>query len=125
MQQSNNLALPFSESVPVGDVLYISGQVGIDQGTNTLVTDSFGAEAKQVMDNIGKILRNHNLTYGDLVNVTIYLTDMDYYGETNDVYRKYFATAFPARVCIAVKQLPMKANIEISAVARLSSTPGR
>jgi reactive intermediate/imine deaminase len=120
MQQSNNQVLPFSESVPVGDMLYISGQVGIDQATNTLVTDSFGAEAQQVMDNIGKVLRNNNLTYGDLVNVTIYLTDMDNYSETNEVYRKYFSTTFPARVCIAVKQLPLKANIEISAIARLS-----
>jgi reactive intermediate/imine deaminase len=123
MQQSNAQALPFSAAVPVGDALYISGQVGTDPGTNTLVTDSFGAEARQVMDNIGKVLRNHNLTYGDLVNVTIYLTDMDHYVETNEVYRKYFATTFPARVCIAVKQLPLKANIEISAIARLS--PGR
>jgi len=117
--------LPTSEAVAAGDVLYISGWIGIDPATKTLVTANFRAEVKQVMENIGKVLRQHDLSYSALVNVTVYLTDMDHYAEMNDVYRQYFATTYPARVCIAVKQLLLKANIEISAIARLSSGQGR
>jgi reactive intermediate/imine deaminase len=125
MKQSNDLVLPFSESLPAGDVLYISGQVGINPATNALVTANFRGEVKQVMENIGKVLQQYDLTYSALVNVTIYLTDMTHYDETNDIYRQYFSTTYPARVCIAVNQLPLKANIEISAIARLSPGKGQ
>jgi reactive intermediate/imine deaminase len=123
MKQSDALALPFSESMQAGDVLYISGQIGISPATAALRTEDFRAEVKQVMENIGKLLKQYDLTYGDLVNVTIYLTDMKHYDETNEVYRQYFSTTYPTRVCIAVKELPLKANIEISATARL--LPGK
>jgi 2-iminobutanoate/2-iminopropanoate deaminase len=112
--------LPFSKSLPVGDVLYISGQVGINPATNTLVDSSFRDEVGQVMDNIGEILQKYDLSYGALVNVTIFLTDMNHYNETNEVYGQYFTTTYPTRVCIAVKRLPLDANIEITAIARLS-----
>jgi len=114
-------ALPFSEAAIAGDMLYISGQVGSDPVSGELVNPSFAAEAGQVMKNIGRVLQRHKLQYSDLVNVTIYLTDMGNYQETNVVYSQYFTAAFPARVCIAVRELPMKARIEISAVARLAS----
>ena len=101
-------------------MLYLSGQVGTDPVSGELVNHSFGSEATQVMVNVGLVLQGHQLQYSDLVTVTIYLTDMENYGETNDVYRQFFTERFPARVCIAVKELPLKARIEISAVARLS-----
>jgi len=109
--------LPFTDAVKEGNLLYISGQIGMDQRSGALANGSFISEAIQVMENMGQILRRHSLGYDDLVSVTIYLTDMDNYKETNKVYSHYFSGKFPARVCIAVKELPMGAAIEISAVA--------
>lgn len=113
--------LPFSEAAEAGGMLYISGQIGSDPVSGDLVNHSYAAEAGQVMKNIGLVLQRNKLQYSDLVNVTIYLTDMGNYQETNVVYRQYFTAPFPARVCIAVRELPKKASIEISAVARLGS----
>jgi reactive intermediate/imine deaminase len=109
---------PFTPFVAHGGVIYISGQIGTDPATGRLVNAGFEAEVNQVMKNLGVILQKNNLAYHDLLNVTIYLTTMDHYAITNEVYLKYFNDIMPARVCIAVKELPMKANIEIAAVAR-------
>jgi reactive intermediate/imine deaminase len=125
IQQQNNrkiksgggkAGLPFSDGYISGDALYISGQIGIDH-TGELVNTGFEAEAKQVMENVGNVLRKSRLHYNDLINVTIYLTSMDDYAALNKVYSNYFDKKFPARVCIAVKELPRQAHIEIAAVA--------
>lgn len=112
-------SLPFSEAVAVRGMLYISGQVGIDPATGKLANQTFQEEATQVMKNLGSVLANHQLSYQQLVNVTIYLTDMDHYSVANEVYRSFFTGRFPARVCIAVKELPLGATIEISGIAQL------
>jgi len=109
--------LPFSDAVSSGETLYISGKIGTD-ANNQLVTTDFKAEADQVMKNLGSVLQKHGLTYQNLLSVTIYLTSMDNYAATNEVYSKYFTDQFPARVCIAVKELPMNARIEIAAIAQ-------
>lgn len=112
-------SLPFSEAVAANGMLYISGQVGIDPATGTLVNQRFQEEATQVMKNLGSVLAHHQLNYQQLVNVTIYLTDMDQYAVANEVYRGFFTGRFPARVCIAVKELPLGAKIEICGIAQL------
>ncbi|MFB9841924.1 Rid family hydrolase [Mucilaginibacter ginsenosidivorans] len=109
--------LPFSDAVGTGGTVYISGQIGTN-GAAHLAGPDFSAEAGQVMKNLGDVLKEHNLSYKDLVNVTIYLTSMDNYNATNEVYKKYFNGRFPARVCIAVKELPMNARIEIAGIAQ-------
>jgi reactive intermediate/imine deaminase len=116
--QTKKDALPFSDFVASGGMIYISGQIGIDPETDKLISTNFKAEADQAMKNIGSILRGNHLTYQDLVSVTIYLTTIENYAATNEVYKKYFSNTFPARVCIAVKELPLKANIEIAAIAK-------
>jgi len=118
MNQSSSLPkLPFSEAVAARGMLYISGQIGIDPATQSLPSAGFEAEADQVMKNLGGVLRRSGLTYNDLVSVTIYLKSMENYAATNTVYSRYFGDVLPARVCIAVHDLPLKARIEIAAVA--------
>ncbi|HJP63313.1 MAG TPA: Rid family hydrolase [Mucilaginibacter sp.] len=112
--------LPFSEAVATGGTLYISGQIGSDS-SGQLAGPDFKAEADQVMKNLGGVLKSRHLGYQDLVSVTIYLTLMDNYSATNEVYKKYFNERFPARVCIAVKELPMNARIEIAGIAQIKS----
>jgi len=113
--------LPFSDAVIMGETVYISGQIGTGGPGGQSATTDFKAEANQVMKHIGDVLQKQNLSYNDLVSVTIYLTSMDNYSATNEVYQKYFDHHFPARVCIAVKELPLKARIEIAAIARKKS----
>ena len=110
--------LPFSESIESNGVVYISGQIGVDPATNALPGTGFSAEADQVMKNLGAVLGRQGLGYGDLVNVTIYLKSMENYPAANAEYRKYFSGRFPARVCIAVHDLPFNASIEIAGVAQ-------
>ena len=110
--------LPFSESIESNGVVYISGQIGIDPATNALPGSGFSAEADQVMKNLGAVLGRQGLGYSDLVNVTIYLKSMENYAAANAEYRKYFSGKYPARVCIAVHDLPLKASIEIAGIAQ-------
>src|SRR4030095_288428 len=116
-QQNQSTTLPFSKTFSANDFTFISGQVGIDETTGRLVTDSFEAEANQVMKNIETLLKKEGLSFSDLATVTIYLKNMDNYQMTNKVYSSFFKDKFPARVCIAVADLPIKANIEITATA--------
>ena len=123
-QQQENITspLPFSKVISANDFVFISGQVGIDETTGKLVNSSFEAEVQQVMKNIGILLEKERLGYNDLVSVTIYLKSMDNYQLTNKIYSSYFKGAFPSRVCIAVADLPAKANIEIAATAKIEKT---
>jgi len=108
--------IPFSPAVKAGNLLFISGQVGLDSKTGKLVDHSFEAELRQVMDNLKKQLDEHKLSFDDLVSTTIYLKDMDRYDELNKIYGEYFKNKFPSRTCIAVKDLPVKASVEISGI---------
>ncbi|MHA4811093.1 Rid family detoxifying hydrolase [Flavitalea flava] len=119
IETTGSARLPFTEAVRTENQLYISGQIGSDPVSGALIKNSFRSEAEQVMENIGNVLKRNSLDYHHLVMVVIYLTDMENYAETNEVYTQFFSSVFPARVCIAVKELPLKANIEISAIARL------
>ncbi|KAB7733113.1 RidA family protein [Rudanella paleaurantiibacter] len=118
LAQSPASGPPYSDAVEAGGVLYVSGQIGRANGQ--LVTESFAAEAHQVMRNIGDILQKRKLTHDDLVSVTIYLKDMKHYAAMNEVYRTYFrGNRLPARVCIAVADLPFNANVEIAGIAKV------
>jgi len=120
-QQQENIAapLPFSKTIAANDFVFIAGQVGIDETTGKLVNSSFEAETRQVMKNIGALLQKEGVAFRDLVSVTIYLKSMDHYQLTNEIYTSYFTGILPTRVCIAVADLPAKANIEISAIAKI------
>jgi reactive intermediate/imine deaminase len=120
-QLKENIAtpLPFSKTISANDFVFISGQVGIDETTGKLVNGGLEAETRQVMKNIDALLKKEGLAFTDLVSVTIYLKTMNNYQLINEIYTSYFTGTLPARVCIAVVDLPAKANIEISAIAKI------
>ncbi|HYH15698.1 MAG TPA: ester cyclase, partial [Flavisolibacter sp.] len=82
-----------------------------------LASGGIEPELRQVMKNIGTILKEQSLSYNDLAFVTIYLKEMKHYETVNKIYQTYFDKDFPSRVCIAVSDLPAQANIEITAIA--------
>jgi len=116
--QSTKLAVspgPFSPGVKANGFLFISGQVGIDQSGN--LADDFDLEVRQIFKNIDAVLSEQNLTFNDIVSVTIYLRDMQNFKRLNDIYKTYFNGYYPTRTCIAVLELPLKANVEMTITA--------
>ena len=112
--------LPFSESVRAGDLLFLSGQVGLAPGSRTLVPGGVEAEAHQAMDNIGEVLRKNGLRYRDLVKCTVFLADMADWGAFNRVYVTYFVPGhFPARSALGANGLALGARTEVECIAHV------
>jgi 2-iminobutanoate/2-iminopropanoate deaminase len=109
---------PFNPAVLVDGTLYVSGQIGRDLKTQK-VPQNFEDEVRQVLDNIGIILREAKMTYGDVVSVQVYLTDMSLFQRMNTVYTTYFKTDRPSRTTVGVVKLAAPdAHIEITVTAR-------
>lgn len=104
--------LPFSEAVRVGDMLYLSGEIGLD-GSGKLIAGGIAAEAKQVMDNIGANLARHGSSYDHVVQCTVALADIKDWPAFNEVYRGYFTQHFPARMAYATGGLALGARVEV------------
>jgi 2-iminobutanoate/2-iminopropanoate deaminase len=109
--------LPYSEAVRYGDTYYFSGKVGATDSTRALTEGRTAAEARNVLETFRATLEREGLGFGDVVNATVYLTDIAAFTEMNTVYREYFNTAPPARTTVGVAALPGNAVIEIALVA--------
>lgn len=109
---------PYSQAIRVGDTLYVSGQLGVDPETRQLVAGGAGTQTQRALENIGAILEAGGFTFADVVQVQVFLADMDDYGAVNGVYRGFFPEAPPARAAVEVDELPMDARVEIVVVAR-------
>ncbi len=110
---------PYSQAVRTGNLLFISGQIALIPETDLLANGSIKEETEQVMKNLQSILKAEDVDFKDVVKTTIFLTDMSYFNEVNEIYAKYFLTDFPARETIAVKGLPKNVHVEISMIASL------
>jgi reactive intermediate/imine deaminase len=112
----NGQPLPFSEAVRVGDILYLSGQIGI--GPDGKLPDGIEAQTKQAMDNIGGVLKNAGLTYADVFHCTAFLADMKDWPAFNKVYVPYFPEGRrPARSAFGTSGLALGALIELECQA--------
>jgi len=101
----------------VKDTLYCSGQIPLDPETGSMVAESVEAEAIQVLENIGAVLRYMGMGYEHVVQCTVFLSDINNYATVNDVYGRYFNEQPPAREAIEVAALPRQARVEISCIA--------
>jgi 2-iminobutanoate/2-iminopropanoate deaminase len=108
---------PYSPAVLVNGTLYISGQIPINPENNEMVTGEISEQTRQVMKNLGSVLKSYGFDYSDLVKCTVYMTDMANYKTINEVYGSYFEFNFPAREAIQVVKLPKNAEVEISGIA--------
>ncbi|AYQ36078.1 MULTISPECIES: RidA family protein [Runella] len=108
---------PYSQAVMVGDTLYVSGQIPIDPDNGDLVTGNIENEARQVMLNIGAILKEAGLHYHNIIKTSIFLKDMNNFGKVNEVYGHFFSGHYPARETVEVSRLPKDVNVEISVIA--------
>lgn len=108
---------PYSQAIQAGNMLFVSGQIAIEQSTGTIVTDSIEEEAHQVMKNIGEVLSAAQFNYSHIVKTTIFLKDMNNFPKVNTVYGSYFTSDPPARETVEVSRLPKDVNVEISCIA--------
>jgi 2-iminobutanoate/2-iminopropanoate deaminase len=107
---------PYTPAIEANGTLYLSGQIALT-ANGELRTEHIEDETRQVMENIGTLLRAAGLGYEHLVKVTIFMSDMEHYAAVNKVYGAYFTDVPPAREAVAVKGLPRGVNVEISGIA--------
>lgn len=108
---------PYSQATLAGNLLFISGQIALKPGTGDLANTDITEETHQVMKNLKAILSEAGMDFGQVVKTTIFLSDMELFGQVNSIYGKYFDSDFPARETVAVKGLPKNVNVEISMIA--------
>ena len=109
--------LPFSEAVRVGDMLYLSGQLGIPPGAGELVPGGIQPETRQVLDNIQAALERHGSSMDRVVKCTVFLADIAEWPSMNEVYTTNFPENPPARSALAAKDLAFDARVEIECMA--------
>jgi reactive intermediate/imine deaminase len=110
--------LPFSEAVRVGRMLYLSGQIGIDNSMK-LVSGGITAETRQAMENIKATLERYGSSLEHVIKVTVMLADMHEWAEMNKVYVTYFTEHLPARSAMGANGLAFGARVEIECIAAL------
>lgn len=109
---------PYSQAVVVNDFVFTSGQIALNPETNEMEGTTIEEQAERVMKNLEAILTKAGSSLEKVVKTTCYLTDMEDFAAFNQVYAKYFITK-PARSCVAVKQLPKNALLEVEVIAIL------
>jgi 2-iminobutanoate/2-iminopropanoate deaminase len=108
---------PYSQAVEAQNMLFISGQLGIDPATSKLVEGSVVEQAHQALNNIKAILSEAGYKMEDVVKTTVYLADISDFVAVNKVYMQYFVQNYPARAAFQVGALPLGGLVEIEAIA--------
>ena len=109
---------PYNQAIKIDNMLFVSGQVAIDPKNNELVQSSISDETDQVMKNLSAILEEADMDFRNVVKTTIFLSNMSYFNEVNNIYGSYLKKGQePARETVAVKTLPKEVNVEISMIA--------
>ncbi len=107
---------PFSDAVQVDNLLFLSGQIGMDHSIRKIVDGGIKAETAQALKNIEDVLKNHGSDLNHVVKCTVILADINDFNEMNTVYRTFFTDNLPARTTFAA-DLVLGAKIEIEVVA--------
>jgi 2-iminobutanoate/2-iminopropanoate deaminase len=108
---------PYSHAVKAGNLLYTSGQLGMDPVSGILVEGGLVAETRQALVNLGYILNAAGCKYTDVIKTLVFLKDMNDFAKVNAIYGEFFKENPPARSAVQVAALPKGAAIEIEAVA--------
>ncbi len=108
---------PYSQAVQTGNLVFVSGQIGKDPVSGSLINDNIKDETAQVMKNVKAVLEADGLTMENIVKTTVYLTDINDFKQVNEIYGAYFKSDYPARETVEVSHLPAGAKVEISVIA--------
>lgn len=108
---------PFSQVVEAGGLVFVAGQVGGAPGGHGPVPGGIEAETRQMLDNVGRLLRIVGLDYRDVVKATVYLRDFADFAAMNTIYREYFPAEPPTRATVGVTALAADYRVEIEVIA--------
>jgi len=108
---------PYAQAVAAGDLVFCSGQVGIDPASGALVAGGIAPETARVLENLAAVLGAADLGLADVVKTTVYLIDLGEFAAMNEVYERYFPEPHPARATVQVARLPAGGRVEIEAIA--------
>jgi 2-iminobutanoate/2-iminopropanoate deaminase len=110
---------PYSVAIRTGDLVFTSGQLGLDPATGSLVPGGIEAETRQALTNLHHVLADAGSGLEQVVKTIVFLKDMAEFTKMNAVYAEFFAENPPARSTIQVAALPKGGTVEIEAVAIL------
>ena len=109
---------PYSQAVVSGNILYTSGQIALDPESGILVGTDINAQTEQVMKNLSAVLSEAGTSFDNVIKTTCFLADIADFAAFNEIYGKYI-TSSPARSCVAVKDLPKGALVEVEIIAAI------
>lgn len=109
---------PYSQAIVYGDIVFTSGQIAINPANGNIEAEGIEAQAEQVMQNLGEVLKAAGSDFTKAIKTTCFLADMNDFAAFNAVYGEYFTTK-PARSCVAVKTLPKNVLVEVEVIAAL------
>ena len=112
---------PYSQGITMSNLLFTSGQIGLEPASGNLVEGDITAQTRQVLDNVGALLKAAGTDFAHVLKTTVFLLSMDDFAAMNAVYATYFPAPFPARSTIAVAGLPKGGRVEIECVALLTA----
>lgn len=110
---------PYSQAIKISNMLYTSGQLGMDPETGEILSGDIKVETKRALDNLVAILEEAGTSLEKVVKTTVFVKDMNDFAMVNEVYGEYFSEHKPARSCVEVARLPKDGNVEIEAIALL------
>lgn len=108
---------PYAQAVDTGSMLFVSGQLGLDPATGSLVSEETTAQAEQVLKNVRAIVEAAGYEMSDVVKATVFLASMEDFIPVNRIYKTYFTEDYPARAAYEVGALPLGAKVEIEVIA--------
>lgn len=106
---------PYSSAISVGNMLFVSGQIPVNPKTGDMPAD-IKEQANQSLTNLKALVEEAGYTLADVVKTTVFLADINDFAQVNEVYASYFSEPFPTRSCVAVKDLPKGAKVEIECI---------
>jgi reactive intermediate/imine deaminase len=109
----------YSQAVKVGYTVYLAGQIGLDPETMEMA-EGIEAQIGRVFENMKAVAEEAGGSLDEVVKITAFLTDLNYYAKFNEMMARYFAEPYPARVTVGVASLPREALIEVDAIMELS-----
>lgn len=116
-ESTAKMNLPFSDAVRMGNMLYLSGQIGNKPGELKLVEGGIKAEAKQTMENIKRVLEANGSSLEHAIKFTVFIDDISQWSDFNEVYIEYFDDHLPARSALGADGLALGAAIEVECIA--------
>jgi len=116
-ESTSSSNLPFSKATQVGELLFLSGELGVDPKTGKLVKGGIKPESKQVMINISATLKHFNSSLDRVAKCTVFLADIKEWSQFNDVYRTFFKGNYPARSAVAGSGIGLDARVEVECIA--------